>query len=135
MSTLRSLLSLRNVLLVDAATCGVMGALLAPGANALGDLAQIPPALLFYAGLSLFPTAAFMAIVATRPSIHETAVWLIIAGNALWVAGSFTLVLSGWIAPNALGSAFIVAQALIVAVLAKLEHAPLRGGLLRPRTS
>ena len=135
MSILRSLLSLRNVLLVDAVTCAIMGAFLALGAGALGGLAQIPPALLFYAGLSLFPIAAFMAIVATRPSIHETAVWLIIAGNALWVTGSFALVVSEWIVPNALGSAFIVGQALVVAVLAKLEHGALRDGLLSPRAS
>ena len=135
MSTFRSLLSLRNVLLVDAVTCGVMGASLALGASTIGTLTQIPPALLFYAGLSLFPIAAFMAAVASRPAIHPAAVWLIIAGNGLWVVGSFILVLAGWIAPNALGSAFIVGQALVVAALAKLEHGALRDGLLLPRAS
>jgi hypothetical protein len=57
--------------------------------------------------------------------------WLVVAGNGLWVVASLMLVLAGWIAPNPLGIAFIVAQALVVAVLAMLEHGALRGVLER----
>jgi hypothetical protein len=130
-----SLRSARCLLLIDATTCGVMGAVLTLGADALGSLARMPPALLFYAGLGLFPIAAFMAVVATRPVIQPAAMWLVVAGNGLWVVASLMLVLAGWIAPNPLGTALIVAQALVVAVLAKLEHDALRGALLQPRTS
>lgn len=133
--TFGPLRSLRNLLLVDAVTCGVMGAILAPGAEALGSLTRIPPALLLYAGLGLFPIAAFMAVVATRPVIQPAAAWLVVAGNGLWVLGSLTLVLTGWIAPNPLGTAFIVAQALVVAALAKMEHEALRGARPQLRTS
>jgi ABC-type sugar transport system permease subunit len=56
--------------------------------------------------------------VAKRPLVNATATRLIIVGNALWVAGSVLLLVSGWIAPNILGWAFIAAQALFVAVLA-----------------
>jgi hypothetical protein len=132
---LDSLRSARRLLLIDAMTCGVMGAVLILGADALGSLTRIPPALLFYAGLGLFPIAAFMAVVATRPVIQPAAMWLVVAGNGLWVVASLMLVLAGWIAPNPLGTAFIVAQALVVAVLAKLEHDAVRGALLQPRTS
>jgi hypothetical protein len=129
MSTFRPLLSLRNLLLVDAVTCGAMGAFLTLGAGPVGALTQIPSSLLLYVGLSLFPIAAFMAVVATRP-VHRAAAWLIICGNVLWVVGSFALLLGGWIAPNALGVGFIVAQALVVVLLAMLEHAALRGTLV-----
>jgi hypothetical protein len=53
-------------------------------------------------------------------------VWLVIIGNVLWVVGSLWLMVSGWIAPNALGYVFITAQALAVALLAALEHLALR---------
>jgi len=112
-----------------------MGALMTFGSGLFGRLTQIPPELLFYAGLSLFPIAAFITLVATRPVIPAAGVWLIVAGNLLWAAGSVLLLATGWIAPNLLGSSFITAQAIVVAVLTKLEHgalpiavAPLRAG-------
>jgi hypothetical protein len=117
---------LRTVLLVDAATCVASGVLMTLGSAPIAGLTAIPPALLLYAGLSLFPIAAFMAVTATRPVISRLAVWLIIDGNVLWVAGSLWLMLGGAIAPTALGHAFIGAQALAVAVLAVLEYAGLR---------
>lgn len=117
---------LRQVLLLDAATCVAAGALMTFGARPVASVTAIPPTLLLYAGLSLFPIAAFMAAVAVRPVVSVAAVWLIIAGNALWVVASLCLMLGDWIAPNALGYAFIAVQALAVAVLAKLEHGCLR---------
>lgn len=126
MPTSRSLLSLRPLLLADAATCAAMGALLALAPEPIGQLTEIPVALLFYAGLGLFPIAAFMATVATRPTIRTAGVRLIILGNLGWVAGSVLLLLAGWIGPNALGTAFILAQALAVALLAGLEQGALR---------
>jgi len=125
MSASRSLLSLRNVLLVDAITCAAMGALLIGGSAAIGHLTQIPPALLFYAGLGLLPVAVFMGLVALRPVIPAAGVRLIVAGNILWVAGSLLLLGAGLITPNVLGLGFIVGQAAVVAVLARLEHGAL----------
>ncbi len=86
---------------------------------------QLPAALLFYAGLSLFPVAVFMTIVALRDPVQPTAAWLIISGNVLWVVASFGLLVSGWVAPNYLGAGFIIVQALVVAVFARLEHTAL----------
>jgi hypothetical protein len=117
---------LRNVLLVDAATCVASGVLMTLGSAPIAGLTAIPSALLFSAGLSLFPIAAFMAVTATRPVISRLAVWLIIDGNVLWAAGSLWLMVGSTIAPNALGHAFIGAQALAVALLAALEYAGLR---------
>lgn len=116
---------LRKLIFFDGATCAVLGIGLAAGASPVAALTAIPAGLLFYAGLALLPIAAFMFWAATRARLSAAAVWLIIAGNALWVAGSLWLAFSGWIAPNALGLAFILMQAVAVAVLAALEYAAL----------
>ncbi|HKC45074.1 MAG TPA: hypothetical protein VKC64_14690 [Burkholderiales bacterium] len=113
---------LRRVVLVDAATCVAMGLLLSLAANMLAPLLELPVLLLEYAGLSLLPIAAFMAWVATRGNLPRLGVWVIIAGNAAWVAGSALLVVSDWASPNLLGYGFVVAQAATVALLAGLEY-------------
>ncbi len=112
---------LRNVLLIDATTCVITGALMTLGSGVLTQLTSIPRDLLLYAGLSLFPIAAFMAVAATRAALSSTAVWLVILGNVAWVAGSLWLLVGGTISPNAFGFVFIAAQAVAVAVLAELE--------------
>lgn len=90
------------------------------GAGPLAELTGIPAVLLLYAGLALFPVALVMAAVGTR-ALSARPVWLIVVGNAVWVAGSIWLLLGGVIAPNALGSLYIAAQALVVAALTWLE--------------
>jgi hypothetical protein len=117
---------LRTVLLVDAATCVATGLLMTAGSAALAPLTQLPADLLFYAGLSLFPVAAFIAFVATRKELPPAGVWLVIAGNAAWVAGSLWLLLGGTLSPSLIGYAFLAAQAAAVAVLAELEYVGLR---------
>jgi len=112
---------LRKVLLLDAGTCVAAGAVMSLLAGPLARLTAIPESLLLTAGLALFPVAAFMAFVARMPSIPKAAVWLIVLGNAAWVAGSALLLLAALIRPNGFGVAFILAQALAVAVLAWLE--------------
>ncbi|WP_431267624.1 hypothetical protein [Dankookia sp. P2] len=52
--------------------------------------------------------------------------WVVILGNALWALDSLLLLVSGWVAPTALGGSFVVAQALVVALLAELEYTGLR---------
>jgi hypothetical protein len=115
---------LRRVLLVDAATCAATGALLSLDAGPLSPLLGLPAALLLYSGLSLFPIAAFMLWAATRRSPPFAGVWLVIAGNAAWVFGSLLLLFA--FSPSALGYAFVIAQAAVVALLAELEYTGLR---------
>ncbi|MGA2128631.1 MAG: hypothetical protein ABSG76_21070 [Xanthobacteraceae bacterium] len=117
---------LRRVLLVDAATSGAMGLLLVVAANLLAPLLGLPAALLDYAGLSLIPFAALVCWVATRQQLPRPGVWAIIACNAVWSADSILLLLSGYVAPTGLGATFVVAQALVVAILAELEYVGLR---------
>jgi hypothetical protein len=115
------LTSLRRLIAVDALTCAAMGVGLLVTAGPVAAATEIPAALLFYAGLSLVPVAAFMAVVAAQPVTPPMAVGVVVAVNVLWVAASVLLLLGGWIAPNALGFAFVAGQALVVAVLVKLE--------------
>ncbi len=114
-------LSLKTLIGADALTCAAMGTVLLAGSTAISPVTQIPQPLLHYAGLSLFPIAAFMAltVIASTP---RWAVNLVILGNLLWVLASVLLPAGGFIAPNALGWVFLIGQAAIVALLAKLER-------------
>jgi hypothetical protein len=124
---------LRTVLLLDVATCLLTGLLMKMGAVPLAELTDIPAAVLLYAGVSLFPVAAFITLVGVMPAIPATGVWLVIMGNGAWVAASLWLMISGAISPNALGYAFIAGQAFAVAMLAGLEYAGLQRLGVRPQ--
>jgi hypothetical protein len=50
----------------------------------------------------------------------------VIVANALWAADSIVLLLSGWVAPTALGYGFVIAQAVVVAVFAEIQYSDLR---------
>lgn len=117
---------LRYVLFADAAASGATGALMIAGAGYLSGLLSIPAGLLFEAGLLLVPYVLFVLWTATRRAIPVTPVRLIIACNALWTLGSI-VVLLGWLAPNALGHAFVIFQAGAVGLLGLLQYLGLGG--------
>jgi|LNFM01.1.fsa_nt_gb hypothetical protein len=112
--------TLQNVLLLDAATCVGAGALMAFGSNFVAGLTAIPAPLLYWAGLILFPIAALMAYAGLQATPPRPIVWLIVLGNIGWVIASVAVL--AFIAPNALGTILILAQAAVVGVLALLEH-------------
>lgn len=109
------------VLRIDAATCVATGLLMTTGSSLVAGLTQIPTELLMTAGASLFPIAAFMAVVAARQPIWLPGLWLVVLGNVGWVLASLWLLTAGVIEPNALGVAFVMLQAAAVAMLAVLE--------------
>lgn len=117
---------LRRALLADAALTVITGIAAAFGSGSLGKLLGLQSSLLAGSSAALIPFAAFVAFVATRERVLRPWVLAIIASNVLWVAGSFLLLLFGWIEPNALGKTFVIGQAVIVAVLAELEFMGLR---------
>lgn len=119
--------SLKPLLALDAATCAAMGVVLLLGSTLVAAVTELPADLLFWAGASLIPIAAFMAISSRTTPVPGWAATLVVAGNLLWVAASIFLPVAGLIAPNALGWAFLVGQAGVVAILAKLEFDALRG--------
>lgn len=117
---------LRRILQIDAATCVATGLLLTIGAGVIAEITAIPANVSLFAGMSLFPVALFIAVVATRKVLMPALVWLVVAGNAAWVIASLWLIFGGSIAPNALGVAFVLVQAAAVALLAELEFFGLR---------
>ncbi len=117
---------LRWALLADAAASGVMGLSMLLGAGPLGALLHLPAGLLSGAGLALLPYAALVAWLGSRASLTRAAVWTVIGINAIWVVDSLLLLANGWVQPNGLGQAFIVIQALAVALFAELQFLGLR---------
>jgi len=123
---LRQNMFLRYALLADAVASGATGLLMIAAAGLLEGLLGLPTALMREAGLVLVPYVAFVAWVGTRETIWRPAVQAIIVMNVLWVAGSALLLMSGTVAPTVLGYAFVIAQAIVVGVLAELQFIGLR---------
>jgi hypothetical protein len=126
MPSIRPTLILRLALLGDALASGATGLLAFAGAGLLGDLLGLPIPLLRYAGLLLLPYAALVAWVGTRDRLVEGVVWVIVAGNAVWAFGSVLLLVSGRVAPTALGVAFVAFQAAVVAMFGAAQAYGLR---------
>jgi hypothetical protein len=123
---------LRQILFIDALTCLGCGTLMLAFAQPLGGFTQIPTALLLYAGLALFPIAAFMAVVGGAWARSAPALGAVITGNLAWCAASLWLMVGGVIQPTLFGQAFIGGQALVVLLLSVLEwRAGVRSGVIR----
>ena len=117
----------RRILALDAVTCLAMGALLLAASGPLAGLLAIPQALLFEAGVILIPFALFVLWAMRRARESVAPVQAVAWANIAWVAASVALF--AFIAPNALGAAFIGTQAAAVAGLAALQL----GGVARVR--
>jgi hypothetical protein len=126
MTSIRASSLLRRVLIVDALTSGAMGVAMFAFADLFASLLQLPVELIREAGIVLLPFAAFVGFVASRREPVRIAVWAIIALNVVWVVDSIVLLFTGWVAPNALGYVFVIAQAAVVLVLADLEYMGLK---------
>ena len=122
---------LRFALAADAVASGATGLLVLAGAGLLSPLLNIPAGHLTIAGLILVPFVAFVAYTATRPVISRLAAQAIVEMNLAWTIASFVWLFSGWIAPNALGIAFVAGQALAVLALGGLQYYALRQPALR----
>lgn len=117
---------LRNALNADAVVSGAAALLMIAGAPLLSPLLGLPTTLLMGAGVLLVPFVAFLVWLARRSSASRLTVVDVVAINAIWVAASIGLLVSGWVAPTMLGVAFVAAQALAVAVFAELQYIGLR---------
>ena len=126
MSNDQSSTFLRRALLLDAAASGATALLAIAAAGLLEGLLGLPAALLRGAGLVLVPYVAFVIYAGTREAVSRPAVWTIIAANVLWAVASALLLVSGLVAPTALGYAFVIGQALVVALLGELQYVGLR---------
>lgn len=117
---------LRNALNADAAVSGAAALLMLVGAPILSPWLGLPTSLIAGAGLVLVPFVAFLVWLARRDTVARLTLTDVVIVNVAWVAASFGLLLSGWFEPTLLGVAFVVAQALAVAVFAELQFIGLR---------
>jgi hypothetical protein len=120
---------LRRVIALDAAACAASGLLLAFGGARLADLTGLPAALSRPAGVFLLVWAALLAWIATRPAFNRAVVWTLIGVNAVWVLESVMVLALQWVRPTPFGYAFVIAQAIAVAVIADLQFIGLKRGI------
>ena len=117
---------LRIALLADAIASGATGLQMIFLSGTLASLLNLSQDLLLGAGVILLPYAAFVGYLSRRETLPRWIIFAVIGCNVLWAADSLLLAFSGRITPNALGYAFIIFQALIVAVFAELQYIGLR---------
>ncbi|MDQ8757725.1 hypothetical protein RCO27_15965 [Sphingosinicella sp. LHD-64] len=118
-------LFLKRVLLLDAASCLGMGAMLIFGADLLSGPFGMSAALLEGAGIALLPIGLYMGWLGLRLNAAAMFVWLVILGNAAWVAKSLALAF-GHPEITPLGIAFVTSQAAFVLLMAILEYTGVR---------
>jgi hypothetical protein len=112
---------LRQALLADAVTTAACALLMLLAAGPLAGWLGLPASLLRAAGLVLIPFAIVVGALAFRESLPRMAVWTVIVANAVWAVDSLLLLFSGWVSPNAAGTAFVIVQAVAVALYAELQ--------------
>jgi hypothetical protein len=119
-------LLLRRALQLDTLATGAMAVLLTFGAGYLASFLNLPETFLRISGVALIGWTAIVGFLATRDVMSKAIVWAVIAGNAVWTIDSLALLATSWIAPNTLGIAFIVMQAVAVGLFAELQYMGLR---------
>lgn len=116
----------RQLLLTDGATCAVSGLLLTLGAGLLEPLLGLPEWLLLEVGILLFPAALLAFYAGRRVGVTTGPARLMVTLNLAWVVASLALLLTGW--TTALGTGFVLVQALAVTGLALAQIISLRQG-------
>jgi hypothetical protein len=119
-------LFLRRAIQGDAIITGAMALLLVAAASVLGPMLNLPESFLRQVGIFLIVYAALVGFLGTREMMFRFAVWAVILCNALWTIDSIALLFTGWVSPNLLGTAFIVAQAVSVGIIAELQYIGLK---------
>jgi hypothetical protein len=120
-------LSIRPVLLADAAITGATALLMLAGAAPLGDLLNLPEKLLAGAGAVLMPYVGYLLWLATRDAAPRAGVMLTVGANIAWAIGCVVLLIGDLVDPNALGIAFVLINIIAVLGFADLQVLALRG--------
>lgn len=118
---------LKRVLLLDAASCLGMGAVLLAGEGALSALFGVSELLLAGAGYLLIPFGLFLGWLGARSAAHAALIWLVIVANVAWTIESL-IVAFATAGITGLGSLFIAGQGAAVLAMAMLEYAGLQRG-------
>ena len=119
-------ISARHALLADAAASGAMAALFIAGSDIIAQMTGLPAGFLFWIGVAFLPWVAALALIGRAEPPAAGAVEAVVAGNALWVVASIAVLVLRVFDLNAFGVAFVVAQAIVVAILAELQFLGLR---------
>ncbi|MES2413261.1 MAG: hypothetical protein V4614_05625 [Pseudomonadota bacterium] len=123
---------LRNVLRLDALSCLACGALQLAVPGTLTQLMKLPQPLVVFTGVFLLLYAALVAFISTRRPLPRKAIAVLVAGNLGWAVACVALLLSGEINPSGLGVAYVLTQAVTVALLAELQFLGLRRAAAQP---
>jgi hypothetical protein len=116
---------LKRVLLLDAASCLGMAAVLIAGDEALSRLFGVSELLLSGAAYMLIPVGLFIAWLGARSAAHAAVIGLVIVGNVIWTLESM-LVAFTTAGITGLGSLFVAGQGAAVLTLAILEFVGLQ---------
>lgn len=116
---------LRQVLTADAASGALTALLHLTAAGALAPLLGIPYGLMVASGVALVLFVAGAAYLASCDPVPRGGVRVLVAANWAWVGGCLVLLALG-IPGTALGQAYVVMQAVAVAILAELQWFGLR---------
>jgi len=117
---------LHRALLLDALASGATTLLLVLGAGSLAAPLGLPALLLRVVGLALVPFVGLVGWLAMRTEPPRGAVRAVVGLNVGWVVASALFLAGGWVNPTALGYAFVIGQALVVALFAQLQALGLR---------
>jgi hypothetical protein len=115
---------LRNVLRLDALTCLLSGVASLALGRVLSEPLGLSTELLHGSGAALLAVAAFIAFAAKNPAVLRWPVWIVVLGNAVWVLDSVLVLVGRFEHPTALGTAYVIAQALVVTGLRKTSATP-----------
>ncbi|MFD9950203.1 hypothetical protein ACFWYW_56450 [Nonomuraea sp. NPDC059023] len=115
---------LRRVLALDAAVTAVNGLAYVAMGELIGKVLGPHAATLRWPGVFLVVYGAAVAYLAARP--RAAGVVTVVAVNGVWAVGSVVIVLTGLLNLTALGVAWVLAQAAVVAAFAVLQLAGLR---------
>ena len=125
-TTHSNVLTLRNVLLLDAALTGANGLAYVAGATVLDSLLGPSPAVIVGLGIFMLAYAATAAVLGTRRPVSRLAVGLIADGNIVWALGSVLVLVFGWLELTTAGTVWTLLQTALVAGFAALQMMALR---------
>ncbi|MBM0256838.1 hypothetical protein [Micromonospora sp. 4G55] len=110
----------------DAIGSGANGVVYLAAAAIFGEMFGLPAAFLYPIGAFLVAFAAALLFLASKPRVSRPAVGVVIAVNTAWVVASVELLIAGWFPLTGLGTALVIAQAVVVAGFTALQLAGLR---------
>ena len=119
-------LDLPLTLRLDAVVTGANGAAYLAAAPLLSDLLGVPAGVLRGLGAFLVVFAAGVAVVGARRPVPTAATEAVVGANLLWAAGSVVAVVTGRFDLTAAGTAWVLAQAAVVAGFAVLQLTAVR---------